>query len=403
MQAMRICVVGSGPAGLRAAEVAAERGAEVTVFEAKRSVGRKLLVAGRSGLNLTHDESFESFLGRYSGDDLPIDRWRQWLHEFDSATLRRWAADLGVETFVSGSGKVLPLPVNGQMKATPLLRHWIARLAKLGVHIRTNQRWIGFDADKQMLFEHGGECTTQAWDAVILALGGGSWPKCGSDGSWTSILEAAGIRVAPLRASNCGWETSWPADLLRQAEGLPLKNLQVHAGDQARSGELTITRYGLEGGPLYALGPTLRTMPDPGIAIDFKPHQSKADLLRRMGNVQRNFTREAFRRLNLDPGTRAILKYMPGRGPWTSSEQVTAELKHCRIELSGPRPLREAISSAGGIAWTEFDENLMLKRLPGVYAAGEMIDWDAPTGGYLLHACLATGTLAGRAAARNPK
>lgn len=398
---MQICVVGSGPAGLRAAEVAAERGAEVALFEAKRSVGRKLLVAGRSGLNLTHDESFESFLARYSGADLPIDQWRHCLREFDGAALRRWAADLGVETFVSGSGKVLPLPVNGQMKATPLLRRWIARLHKLGVNILTNHRWMGLDTDKQLVFESDGGRTTKAWDAVILALGGGSWPKCGSDGSWTSLLEAEGIRLTPLRASNCGWETSWPKALLGQAEGLPLKNLQVQAGGETHGGELTITRYGLEGGPLYALGPTLRAMPAPAIAIDFKPNQSKADLMRRMGHVRRNFTREAFRRLNLDPGTRAILKHLPGRGPWTSTEQIITEVKHCRIELSGPRPLQEAISSAGGIAWTELGQDLMLKRLPGMFVAGEMIDWDAPTGGYLLHACLATGTLAARAATRD--
>jgi len=394
----RIAIVGGGPAGLRAAEVAAERGAQVTLFEAKRAVGRKFLVAGRSGLNLTNDEEFESFLAKYGGEELPVELWHRVLGEFDAAALRAWAAGLGVETFVSSGGKVLPVPIDGSMKATPLLRRWLERLRHSGVVLQTGHRWLGFGSGNELLFESQAEAISYEYDAAILALGGGSWPKTGSTGSWVSILEESDIRVAPLRASNCGWEVSWPSELLAAAEGLPLKNLSLNAGESSRRGELVITRYGLEGGPIYRLGPMLRSMREPQIVVDFKPDQSRAELITRMGKVQRNFVREAGRRLKLDKGTCALLKHLPSRGPWKSSEQIVDEVKACRIDLTGPRPIAEAISSAGGVHWSELDDNLMLTKLPHVYVAGEMIDWDAPTGGYLLQACFATGAHAARAA-----
>jgi uncharacterized flavoprotein (TIGR03862 family) len=278
------------------------------------------------------------------------------------------------------------------------LRNWIERLRNLGVEFRTAHRWTGFAPNKTLLLEHEETTLRQEFDAAILALGGGSWPKSGSNGSWVSILEEAGVRVAILRASNCGWESNWPAALLEDAEGLPLKNLRLTAGEASRLGELVITRYGLEGGPIYRLGPALRTMSEPHVVVDFKPTQTRDELIARMGKVRRNFVREAGRRLNLDAGTRALLKHLPGRGPWKSAEQIVGELKACRIDLTRPRPLAEAISTAGGVAWSELDDHLMLKLLPGVYVAGEMIDWDAPTGGHLLQACFATGTHAARAA-----
>ncbi|MFT7667923.1 MAG: putative flavoprotein (TIGR03862 family) [Planctomycetota bacterium] len=393
--ARRVAVVGGGPAGLRAAEVAVRGGAQVTLFEAQRSVGRKFLIAGKSGLNLTNGEEFEPFLARYSGCDLPTSDWRTWLSEFDNEALRAWAAGLGIETFVAKSGKVLPNPVNGRMRSTPLLRRWLERLRELGVAFKTSHRWIGFGESDQLLFEHQGMRVIHECDATILALGGASWPKTGSDGAWTSILAAKGIHIESLRASNCGWEIEWPAELLREAEGLPLKNLELHAKGVSRRGELVITRYGLEGGPIYRLGPALRAMAKPELVLDFKPELTSDELQKRMGQVTRNFVREARRRLNLDPGTCALLKYLPDRGPWRSSEQLVHEIKNCHIKLSGPRPIAEAISTAGGVSWSELDSNLMLKQLPGVYVAGEMIDWDAPTGGYLLQACFATGSRAG--------
>ncbi|MEM7011164.1 MAG: TIGR03862 family flavoprotein [Verrucomicrobiota bacterium] len=393
-----IAVVGGGPAGLRAAEVAAESGAEVTVYDVKRSVGRKFLVAGRSGLNLTNGEDFDAFLSRYQETDFPEDLWRTILSNFDNQALRDWAAGLGIETFVANSGKVFPVPVNGKIKAAPLLRRWIERLRKLGIRFQIGHRWIGLDEDQRIRFQIGDTVVSPRHDAVILALGGASWPQTGSDGRWTSILENAGVEIAPLTAANCGWEVDWPPLLLEAAEGLPLKNLELTTGNISRRGELVITRYGLEGGPIYHLGPILRSMTSPEVMIDLKPDLSVEDLTERLGGVKRNFVREARRRLKLDPAAAELLKHLPDRGPWKSADQLANEIKGCRIHLTKPRPVAEAISSAGGIRWSEFDDHLMLKKLPGIFVAGEMIDWEAPTGGYLMQGCFATGTHAGEAA-----
>ena len=212
------------------------------------------------------------------------------------------------------------------------------------------------------------------------------------------LLENQSIKIHPLTSANSGWEVDWPAPILEEAEGQPLKNLELRAGNEKRRGELVITRYGLEGGPIYHLGPRLRSMDQPAVIVDFKPDQSITELVDRLGKAQRNFVREARRRWKLDSGTAALLKHLPDRGPWKSAEQLAREVKHCRIPLDQPRPVTEAISSAGGVCWSELDDNLMLKKLPGVFVAGEMIDWDAPTGGYLLQACFATGTRVGKAA-----
>jgi len=393
-----IAVIGGGPAGLRAAEVAAQGGASVTLFEARQAVGRKFLIAGKNGLNLTNAEDFDLFLSRYHLAPNATENWQRILRAFDADALIAWAAGLDTPTFVASGGKVLPTSAGGKLNSTPLLRRWIARLHELGVQFQPGHRWTGFGAGKTLRFERAGSTVEHAFDAAILALGGASWPRTGSDGKWTNILGEQGVRIEPLRASNCGWETPWPTALLEEAEGLPLKNLLVSAGTSHRRGELVITRYGLEGGPIYRLGPAIRDMDDPHLVIDFKPDQTHEQLLARLGNVQRNFVREAARRLNLDAGTRALLKHLPDRGPWKAASQLALELKHCRIPLTGPRPIAEAISSAGGIHWDELESNLMLRRFPGVFVAGEMIDWDAPTGGYLLQACFATGTCAGRAA-----
>jgi uncharacterized flavoprotein (TIGR03862 family) len=393
-----IVVVGGGPAGLRAAEVAALAGAQVDLFEGKPSVGRKFLVAGKNGLNLTNAAEMTAFCAKYRGEGLPAKLWRNILSEFDNRALMDWASGLAIETFVSKGGKVLPTPINGRMRSTPLLRRWRERLRELGVRFHLSQSWTGFGAGGQLLFSHQGQIHSVDCDATVLALGGGSWPKTGSNGQWTSVLSAAGIAINPLCAANCGWEADWPAGLLEEAEGLPLKNLQLSAGPMSERGELVLTRYGFEGAPIYRLGPALRAMPTAQLEIDFKADQSQAELLARMGGVKRNFVREARRRLKLDPATCALLKHLPDRGPWKSCEQIVSELKRCRIDLKGPRPLAEAISSAGGIRWEELDEQLMLKKIPGVHVAGEMIDWEAPTGGFLLQACFATGTYAGRGA-----
>ncbi len=386
----RIAIVGGGPAGLRAAEIAAGSGAEVTLFDAKASVGRKLLVAGRGGLNLTHSEPFEHFIGRYSGPGQPAGLWGELLANFDAADLRAWASDLGIETFRASNGRIYPV----EMKAAPLLRRWIERLRVTGVRFAMQHRLTGLQKLKawELSFANG---HTESADAVILALGGGSWPKTGSDGGWIEMFAALGIDCHPLMPANCGWEHAWPSEVLAAAEGLPLKNISVTAGEVTVAGELLIARYGLEGGAIYQLGAMLRAMEKPSITIDFKPTFSHDQLVAKMQSVRRDFLTEARVRWKLSEAATAILSTQA----WTDAELLARQTKHCVIDLSGPRPLDEAISSAGGVKWCEIDPStLMLNKLPGIFVAGEMIDWEAPTGGYLMQGCFATGTRAARAA-----
>jgi uncharacterized flavoprotein (TIGR03862 family) len=392
---MQIAIIGGGPAGLRAAEVAAQGGASVMLFERKASVGRKFLVAGRGGLNLTHTESPERFAARYLGAGQPPEIWPSLLRDFDADALRAWAADLGVETFAASTGRVFPIG----LKAAPLLRRWVERLRELGVHFSLHHRWREMTVGDRfrLTFEVKGEPRTYEADAVILALGGGSWPETGSDGTWTDALERLGVAVAALQPANCGWELDWPPDVLARAEGQPLKNLVVRAGAVEVSGELLVTKLGLEGGAIYQLGPALRAMPKPELTIDFKPDVSMAKLVSKMSGVRRDFAREARQRWKLSDAAQAIVTSTP----LDSVEVLAARVKNCTLRLSRPRPLAEAISSAGGVCWSELGDDLMLRRIPGVFIAGEMIDWEAPTGGYLIQGCLATGTRAGQAALRS--
>ena len=369
MPAPSVLVIGGGPAGLRAAEVAAAAGARVLLCEGQRSVGRKFLVAGRGGLNLTHSEAVENFPSRYRDQ---MERWKDLLATFAPNDLQSWANDLGFETYVGSSGRVFP---RGQ-KAAALLRAWVRRLREQRVEFRVGKplvalaragnSWRASFADEEI-----------PADAIVLALGGASWPETGSDGNWPALLLTHGVRIAPWQPANCGWEVAWPNEFLERAEGAPLKNLTVRAGDQEVSGELLITRYGIEGGAIYRLGSALRAMAQPLIEIDLKPQLSSDE-------VQARLTSD---NLKLSPVAHALLECFPGN-----------EIKRFQLPLLGPRPVAEAISSAGGIAWEELEEDLMLRKLPGVFAAGEMIDWEAPTGGYLLQGCFSTGTRAGKAA-----
>lgn len=389
---MQIAIIGGGPAGLRAAEVARAGGASVTVFDAKPSVGRKFLVAGRGGLNLTHAEPLETFASRYTGPDQPPEFWKKRLAEFDPHALRSWAADLGVETFVATSGRVYPL----EMKAAPLLRRWVHRLRESGVKFALRHRWTNlrpgtpWTVDFQVDEEH----RSMEVDAVIFALGGASWPETGSDGAWVAVLERMGLAITQLTSANCGWELPWPPEVLAQAEGKPLKNITARAAGVTAVGELMITRYGLEGGAIYQLGPALRSLPVPELLLDFKPAHTVERLVKKLGNCQRNYLGEARSRWRLCEATYAILKHLPGLGSFHSAESLAQTVKGCRIRLNRPRPLNEAISSAGGVCWNNLDSYLMVQSLPGVFVAGEMIDWEAPTGGYLLQGCFATGTRA---------
>lgn len=389
--ASSVLVIGGGPAGLRAAEVACAAGTDVVLCDAQRSVGHKFLVAGRGGLNLTHGEPVENFPARYATEH---ERWRDLLREFGPADLQRWAADLGVETYVGSSGRVFP---RGQ-KAAGLLRAWVARLREAGVqfHLGARLRTIAREGvDWRAEFAvNDGDLTIRA-KAVVLALGGASWPETGSDGAWPALLADHGIEITPWSPANCGWNVDWPRDLLARAEGLPLKNLTVTAGNESVSGELLITRYGLEGGAIYRLGPILRAMAEPIVELDLKP-QLTADALRQR-LAQTSAPAEWAKALKLSPAATALMESFRDAAP-ADPEEFIARVKNFRLPLQSPRPIAEAISSAGGVAWRELNDALMLKKLPGLFVAGEMIDWEAPTGGYLLQGCFTTGTRAGRGA-----
>jgi uncharacterized flavoprotein (TIGR03862 family) len=387
-----VLVIGGGPAGLRAAEVASAAGARVVVCDGQRSVGRKFLVAGRGGLNLTHGEPVDEFPARY-GDE--SERWRDLLREFGPDELRAWAADLGVETYVGTSGRVFPL---GQ-KAAGLLRAWLRRLRASGVEFQVAARCDGLtreDPHWRAQFQRDGDKFSLVADAIVLALGGASRPETGSDGTWPALLALHGVDVAPWVPANCGWEVEWPSELLARAEGLPLKNLTVRAGPESVSGELLITRDGLEGGSIYRLGRTLRSMKEARLEIDFKPQLTVEALRERAAGLPD--AQAWFRAWKLSAAAVALLETI-GSSDGNDCEQMIARVKNFTLSLRGPRPIEEAISSAGGVRWSELDESLMLRKMPGVFVAGEMIDWEAPTGGYLLQGCFTTGTRAGRAAA----
>jgi uncharacterized flavoprotein (TIGR03862 family) len=396
---MEIAIIGGGPAGLRAAEVAALAGAKVSVFDAKPSVGRKLLVAGRGGLNLTHGEKFDSFIARYTGPEQPEGFWREVLSAFTPEDLRAWADGLGIETFRQRTGRVYPR----EMKAAPLLRRWIDRLRGLGVTFHVRHRWANLTPGSPIALEFEGPhgCANYSFDAVILALGGGSWPITGSDGSWVDILTRLGVGISPLAPANCGWEYEWSSEILPIIEGQPLKNLTVRAGSTETSGELMITAYGVEGGALYELGSALRSMLEPEIVIDFKPTFTTAELVAKMESVKRDALAACRERWKLSAAAHAIL--INGLPDDIPTSDLAQRAKRFSLRLQKPRPIAEAISSAGGVHWKELDASLMLTKLPGVYTAGEMIDWEAPTGGYLMQGCFATGTHAARSACKRIK
>ena len=387
MEEIEIAIVGGGPAGLRAAEVAADAGCSATVFDGKPSVGRKFLVAGKGGLNITHGEAFDSFVSRYSGGDF----WKEMIEDFSPVDLRDWCHGLGQETFQASSGRVYPK----SLKGAPVLRAWLARLKSLGVEFRPRHLWTDLLPGNILRFSNGSEVRAKA---IIFALGGGSWMKTGSDGAWLEIFRTLGIDCTPLVSANCGWECDWPPGVIA-CGGMPLKNIRVSVGKNEILGELMVTRYGLEGGSIYALGGALRAMETPALTIDFKPTFSCEELVSKLAGMNVNNWEQIRKRLKLSSPASAILS----RKVYADCEQLVGEVKNCRIDLIRPRPIDEAISSAGGVKWNELDSHLMLKKLPGVFVCGEMIDWDAPTGGYLLQAAFATGTRAGSSAAQHLK
>jgi len=383
----RVTIVGSGPAGLMAAEVVAGAGVAVTIFERMPSVGRKLLMAGRGGLNITHSECLERFRERYgeaSGWMAPI------LAGFPPRALIDWCEGLGQRTFVGSSGRVFPRV----MKASPLLRAWIRRLEGLGVRIVTRAQWTGWDEAGALTFEDG---TTHRADALVLALGGASWPKLGADGSWAALLPD--IEIAPLRPANCGFEVKWSVIFRNRFAGSPLKRIAASLGDRTVQGEAVITAKGIEGGAVYALAtPARETIAREGSAvlrIDLRPDLAVATLVERLDGSRGSASLSTFLRkqAGLSPVAIGLVQEALHAG---ETGPLSALVKALPLRLTAPFGLARAISTAGGIALAELDERLMLRRRPGVFAAGEMLDWEAPTGGYLLQGCLATGAAAGR-------
>ena len=392
---MNVGIVGGGPAGLRAAEVLSGSGVAATLYEAKPSVGRKFLVAGRGGLNLTHSEEKERFVTRYRGSQSE-GFWTSLLEDFGNQELREWAQGLDVDTFVGTSGRVFPK----QFQSAQLLRRWIKKLKDQGVAFRTRWQWVDIkthDDRFTLSFKTQEGLQTVSHDAVIMALGGASWPETGSDAGWVSQFDHLGLSVAPLTPANCGWEVNWNTDILVAAEGLPLKNLTVTAGGVSVQGELLITRSGLEGGALYQLGYQLRTMKDPELLLDLKPTFSAQELANKITESnQDNILSIASKMWRLSAGASALLKAYAPNESLHSPPLLAEAAKALRIPLTGPRPIAEAISSAGGVSFKELDDHLMVLRLPGLFLAGEMLDWEAPTGGYLLQGCFASGTRAAK-------
>ncbi|MEH0198026.1 TIGR03862 family flavoprotein [Caulobacter sp. CCNWLY153] len=391
-----VAVVGGGPAGLIAAQRLAEAGRSVVVFEKMPTFGRKFLMAGRGGLNLTHSEDFERFVARY-GDRAA--RLRPMLEAFTPADLVAWARDLGQETFVGASGRVFPKA----MKASPLLRAWLARLEGLGASLRTRSAWAGWAEDGALLVD--GPDGREAWRprVTILALGGASWPKLGSDAAWTGVLEGQGAKVAPFAPANCGFEVAWSAIFRDRFAGEPLKNLRLVCDGRQARGDAMVAGYGLEGGAVYALGPAPREAiardGEAVLTIDLRPDLPAETLERRLsgargGQSLANHLRKA---LKLSPVEVNLLREAHGLDLPSSPAALASAIKAAPIRLTAARPLERAISAAGGVAFDSLD-GLALASRPDVFLAGEMLDWEAPTGGYLLQACFATGVAAAKAA-----
>ena len=397
----RVAVVGGGPAGLMAAETLAEAGAAVTLYERMPRVARKLLLAGRGGLNLTHSEPLDRFLGRYREAEPNL---RAAIEAFPPGALRAWCEGLGQETFVGSSGRVFPRV----MKTSPLLRAWLARLAGLGVEVRLGHRWTGWDDAGRLRFETAdGELTTDS-ACTILALGGASWPRLGSDGSWVATLARAGVAITPLAPANCGIRVAWSDVFAARFAGHPLKRISVSCGAETARGEALITAAGLEGGAVYALSPAIRAeIASSGaaeLALDLRPDENEADIAARLARPRGKASLATHLRkaLRLDPAAAGLLQETAHAAGTPLSalaaEDIARLVKAVPVRAIALAPIDRAISTAGGVSFDEIDETFMLRRRPGTFVAGEMIDWEAPTGGYLLQASFATGRAAAEGA-----
>jgi len=399
---MKIAIIGGGPAGLIAAEAASAAGAQVDLYDAMASVGRKFLLAGKGGLNLTHSELSEKFLARYGTRRVQIEPL---LASFGPDVLRTWARGLGINTFVGTSGRVFPK----DLKAAPLLRAWLRRLRQTGVRFHMRHRWSGWDEQGALRFSTPeGHLSVQA-DAVVLALGGGSWPKLGSDGGWVPLLAGRGIYIAPLQPANCGFDVGWSEHFRTKFAGHPVKSVAIvmrndTGGESWHPGEFVITETGVEGGVMYAVSASLRDeILAKGVAtlrLDLAPDRDVPrlthDLSRPRG--KRTMATHLQRQAHIEGVKAGLLREVVSKEDFADPSRLAAAIKALPLRLIAPRPLEEAISTAGGVPFEALDARLMFRALPGLFCAGEMLDWEAPTGGYLLTACFATGRAAGTGA-----
>jgi uncharacterized flavoprotein (TIGR03862 family) len=386
-------IIGGGPAGLMAAEVLIGHGVKVDVYDSMPSLGRKFLIAGRGGLNLTHSEPFEQFVSRYGNRR---DKIEPMLRSFGPDQLIEWAGRLGIETFVGTSGRVFPVG----MKTSPLLRAWLKRLDEAGVTFQLSHKWLGWNEDKSLKFQTPeGEKNIQA-DAVILALGGGSWARLGSDGAWVKWLDQAGVKVAALKPSNCGFDVKWSPHFSERFDGQPLKSVALSFGEFHRQGEFIVTKDGVQGSLIYAASASIRdeieAKGNAVITLDMSPDRSEEWLVEKLSKPRgsRSMASHLEKTVGLKGVKVGLLHEFMPKEDFANVKKLASFIKQMPIPLIAPRPLDEAISSAGGVTFEALDENLMLRNLRGVFCAGEMLDWEAPTGGYLLTACFASGRTA---------
>jgi uncharacterized flavoprotein (TIGR03862 family) len=398
----RVAVIGGGPAGLMAAEVLGQAGVRVDLYDAMPSVGRKFLLAGKGGMNITHSEPIADFVSRYGAR---AEQVGQWLEQFNPDAVRAWIHGLGIDTFVGTSGRVFPT----DMKAAPLLRAWLHRLRETGVQFHMRHRWLGW-RDGQLVFAHPDGERLAGADAVILALGGASWTRLGSDGAWVPLLEDKSVAVAPLAPSNCGFDVEWSAHFSSLHAGAPLTTVAIEwtgadGKPVRRQGQFVVTATGVEGSLIYALSAPLRDQIAANgsatiwldLAPDFSAERVEAEVMHPRG--ARSMSSHLQSRLGIKGVKSGLLRECLSKDEFSDPAQLAAGIKRLPVLLKRARPIDEAISSAGGIRFDALDpESLMLRAMPGVFAAGEMIDWEAPTGGYLLTACFASGRAAGRGA-----
>ncbi len=393
-QILKAIVIGGGPAGLMAAEVLIQDGVPVDIYDAMPSFGRKFLIAGKGGLNLTQNEEFDYFLEKYGARQAEL---RPMLAAFGPAELRGWFADLGFETYVGSSGKVFPKI----MKAGPVLHAWKERLNRAGVGFHLRHKWAGWNEAGELRFTTSAGEKFATAEVVILALGGASWPQTGSDGNWVSILGAEGIGVNPLKPANCGFDVDWSDYFRERFSGAALKSVALSFGGRQQRGELVITANGLEGSLIYGFAAALRDAIEANglatIHLDLAPDWDAAQLTEKLSRPRgkKSLATHLKRSAGITGVKASLLREFVPRESFRKPNQVAQTIKNLPITLLAPRPIAEAISSAGGVDLAELDDNLMLRKLPGVFCAGEMLDWEAPTGGYLLTACFSTGRWAG--------